>query len=66
FDLDVVNELIDRIEHGNYKKGEIPPLWDGNATARILRAIAQLSGKTETADPAADIDREHLVGEEAV
>ena len=34
--------LIDEIHQGTYKKGEIPPLWDGKATERILAAISKI------------------------
>jgi len=27
--------ILDEILDGNSKKGEIPPLWDGNAAERI-------------------------------
>lgn len=36
FDLDVIRNKIDSIKNGTYKKGNIPPLWDGNSTKRIL------------------------------
>jgi UDP-N-acetylglucosamine 2-epimerase (non-hydrolysing) len=34
--------LIEDIHKGNYKKGEIPPLWDGKATERILDVISRI------------------------
>ncbi len=42
FDESVILGLIDEIHHGTYKKGEIPPLWDGKATERILTAISRI------------------------
>ena len=39
FDADEIKQYIDLIFKGNYKKGEIPELWDGKATKRILSAI---------------------------
>lgn len=36
FELEPIEEVIAEIENGSYKKGEIPPLWDGHATERIL------------------------------
>lgn len=42
FDEKVILGLIDEIHQGSYKKGEIPPLWDGNATERILAAISRI------------------------
>jgi UDP-N-acetylglucosamine 2-epimerase (non-hydrolysing) len=34
--------LIEDIHRGKYKKGEIPPLWDGKATERILQVISRI------------------------
>ncbi|MBN8693170.1 MAG: UDP-N-acetylglucosamine 2-epimerase (non-hydrolyzing) [Bacteroidetes bacterium] len=42
FDVQVVLEYINTIEKGTYKKGDIPPLWDGKATERIFEAISKL------------------------
>ncbi len=39
FDLDKIKTEISAIENGTYKKGTIPPLWDGKATERILEFI---------------------------
>jgi UDP-N-acetylglucosamine 2-epimerase (non-hydrolysing) len=39
FDLDEIKREISTIETGNYKKGEIPPFWDGKATERIVDII---------------------------
>jgi UDP-N-acetylglucosamine 2-epimerase (non-hydrolysing) len=36
FDVPTVKKLISDITGGTYKKGDIPPLWDGNSTQRIL------------------------------
>ena len=36
FDVEKVKSRIDSIKDGTYKKGEIPPLWDGRSTHRIL------------------------------
>lgn len=43
FEVDQVLALIQSIENGTYKKGYIPPLWDGQSTKRILEIISQLS-----------------------
>lgn len=40
FDEALILGLIEDIHEGKYKKGEIPPLWDGKATERILNAIS--------------------------
>ena len=34
-DNDKIMSAIEQILDGNWKKGEIPPLWDGNAAVRI-------------------------------
>jgi len=39
FDLVAIKREISSIEDNSYKKGEIPPLWDGKATDRIIQAI---------------------------
>lgn len=36
FELEPIEEVLTEIEEGTYKKGSIPPLWDGHATERIL------------------------------
>ncbi len=36
FDLDVLKGKIQNILEGKEKKGEIPPMWDGGATERIV------------------------------
>lgn len=41
FDLDEIKRIICSIKEGRYKKGSIPPLWDGKATYRILKTIQQ-------------------------
>ena len=40
FDVDIVKSYITMIENGSYKKGNIPELWDGKATERILKVIS--------------------------
>jgi len=42
FDVDAVKSKIDSITGGTFKKGAIPPLWDGNATQRILQVCLKL------------------------
>jgi UDP-N-acetylglucosamine 2-epimerase (non-hydrolysing) len=36
FDVNDILAHLDRVLNGDYKKGQIPPLWDGAATQRIL------------------------------
>jgi len=43
FDLEEIKQKIKQIENGSFKKGEIPPLWDGKATQRILKIISDLN-----------------------
>jgi UDP-N-acetylglucosamine 2-epimerase (non-hydrolysing) len=42
FDLVLVGEKIKEIQAGRYKKGTVPPLWDGKATDRILKILSEL------------------------
>lgn len=39
FDLTKIKYFIKEIEQGTYKKGNIPALWDGRSTERILEII---------------------------
>ncbi|MBL7983435.1 MAG: UDP-N-acetylglucosamine 2-epimerase (non-hydrolyzing) [Flavobacteriales bacterium] len=41
-DMAAVRAAIARIEHGTFKKGEVPPLWDGYATERILEVLERV------------------------
>lgn len=43
FDMDVMMGYVESIENGTYKKGEIPPLWDGKTTERILKILCSVS-----------------------
>ena len=43
FNLDALKAKIESIENGTFKKGEIPPLWDGKATERIFNEIAKFN-----------------------
>jgi UDP-N-acetylglucosamine 2-epimerase (non-hydrolysing) len=42
FDLDLVQSKIDSIIKGTYKKGDVPPYWDGHSTERILENCLRL------------------------
>lgn len=37
-----VAEKINQIENGTFKKGQIPPMWDGNATKRIVEVFKKV------------------------
>lgn len=39
-EVKTVVKHVDNILNGNYKQGEVPRLWDGNATERIVDIIA--------------------------
>ncbi len=41
FETSLISEQIDLIRNGNYKKGEVPPLWDGKATERIFGVLSR-------------------------
>jgi len=42
FEVEPILNIIKTIENGTYKKGQIPTLWDGLATKRILEIISKL------------------------
>lgn len=42
YSFEAVSKKINQIENGTYKKGEIPPFWDGNATKRIVEVLKEL------------------------
>lgn len=42
FNNTTIKSYIEAINTGAYKKGEIPPLWDGKATERIFEKLIQL------------------------
>lgn len=41
FDVEKIKNEIDKIEAGTYKKGSIPPLWDGKSTERIMQVLSK-------------------------
>jgi UDP-N-acetylglucosamine 2-epimerase (non-hydrolysing) len=41
-DMAAVRSAIARIEAGQFKKGEVPPLWDGHATERIMDILERV------------------------
>jgi UDP-N-acetylglucosamine 2-epimerase (non-hydrolysing) len=42
FKIPGIMDRIEAIRTGKYKKGEIPPLWDGKATDRIFEVISSV------------------------
>lgn len=43
FDVQSILTLIQSIENGTYKKGSIPPLWDGQASKRIVEKLKMIN-----------------------
>ncbi|RLS36158.1 MAG: UDP-N-acetylglucosamine 2-epimerase (non-hydrolyzing) [Planctomycetota bacterium] len=41
-DMHAVREAIARIDAGSFKRGSIPPLWDGHATERVLEVLERV------------------------
>lgn len=41
-DLGLALELVNRIDRGEWKKGEVPPLWDGHAALRVVDAVENM------------------------
>lgn len=41
-EMNAVREAIARIENGTFKKGQVPPLWDGHATERIFDVLERV------------------------
>jgi UDP-N-acetylglucosamine 2-epimerase (non-hydrolysing) len=39
FDEKLIENKLESVENGSYKKGNIPPMWDGKATERIVKVI---------------------------
>ena len=42
FDLAALTDAIGRIQAGTFKKGEVPPLWDGKATERVMQVLGKV------------------------
>jgi UDP-N-acetylglucosamine 2-epimerase (non-hydrolysing) len=42
FEIEKVQKKIKEIIEGSYKKGAVPPLWDGHSTERILEVCKKL------------------------
>lgn len=41
FELDTIKDFVSQIESGIYKKGQVPKLWDGKSTERILNYLTK-------------------------
>ncbi len=42
FDVAVIQKKIESIEKGTFKKGSVPPMWDGKATERIVKVLSEV------------------------
>lgn len=42
FEIEGIMKCVEQIENGTFKKGQVPPLWDGKATDRIFEIISKL------------------------
>ncbi len=42
FDVDIIMQKVNEILNGSYKKGNIPPLWDGKTTERVMEVLNNL------------------------
>jgi len=42
---DVIAPAMEKLLSGNWKKGSVPPLWDGHTSERIIEIISKLSLK---------------------
>jgi len=51
FDIGTVQGKINEIINGSYKKGAIPPMWDGHSTERILETCKKLIPTAVTVTP---------------
>ncbi len=39
-----IKSILERIQSGNYKKGQIPPMWDGYSSEKIVDACVKFLG----------------------
>jgi UDP-N-acetylglucosamine 2-epimerase (non-hydrolysing) len=42
FDLNTIISKVNQIKKGEFKKGQIPPFWDGKTTSRVLSIIDKI------------------------
>jgi len=42
FEIENILKKVNQIKIGAYKSGNIPPLWDGKTTARILEVLNKI------------------------
>ena len=45
FDLSLITNVITSIDNGSYKKGTVPPMWDGESTRRIVEHLNVILNK---------------------
>lgn len=54
-DMDQLRSEVAGVLAGNYRKGQVPPLWDGQAADRIVNAISSWWGAGRLARPTTSI-----------
>jgi len=42
FDKNAITTAFEKLNSGNWKKGEIPPLWDGKTSERIIKHLVEI------------------------
>lgn len=42
FDIETIVQKVNQVKNAAHKKGQIPPLWDGKTTARILAVLDKI------------------------
>ncbi len=51
-DPHAIKPAMERLFRGEWKKGSIPPLWDGHAAERIIESLMEIFAVTEKYSPA--------------
>jgi UDP-N-acetylglucosamine 2-epimerase (non-hydrolysing) len=44
-DPKAIGPAMEKLFSGNWKKGSVPPLWDGETSGRIVERLLSLSNK---------------------
>jgi UDP-N-acetylglucosamine 2-epimerase (non-hydrolysing) len=56
-DVSGVDSMVERILRGDWKSGQIPPLWDGHAARRVVDVLESFVGESAAFSAAARGDR---------